>query len=45
VIEDSVKEEESVDRIIFLGFEGSVAEEELRRIIKVVIEKHKPERR
>jgi hypothetical protein len=41
VIEDSVSKGESVDRVIFRGFQGDVAEEELRRIINVVIEKHK----
>jgi hypothetical protein len=44
VIEDSVRKGESVDEVIFLGFEGGDAEEELRRIIRVVMERHKSEK-
>ena len=44
MIEDSIKAGEFVDWVILLGFEGADEEEELRRIVRVVMEKHKPER-
>jgi hypothetical protein len=44
VVEGSVKAGESVDRVIFLGFEGGDEEDELQRIVRDVVEKHKSDK-